>query len=44
MSKLESTFNRLCNTRHGYLMIPVVGIGVTGFLILVLEILQRLIP
>lgn len=34
---LESAFNRLCNSRFGYLMIPVVGVGVLGFVILVIE-------
>ncbi len=39
MTPLESIFDRLCNAKHGYLMIPLVGIGAAGFLILVLEII-----
>lgn len=42
--KLEETFNRLCNTRHGYLMITVVGVGVLGFFMLTIEIINALIP
>lgn len=38
---LESTFNRLCNTRYGGFMILVVGIGLLGFIVLVVESAKR---
>lgn len=37
---LELLFNRLCNMRHGWLMIPVVGIGILGFFILLTELVR----
>lgn len=40
MSRLLSTFNGLCATKHGYLMIPLVGIGALGFIILLIKIAE----
>lgn len=44
MTPLEKQFDRLCNSRHGYLMIPVVGIGAVGFIVLVHHILVYITP
>lgn len=41
---IESAFNRLCNSRFGYLMIPMVGAGALGFAILVIETMKYLFP
>ena len=42
MSKLESTFNRLCSAQHGYLMIPLIGISYVGLIILIVETIKYL--
>lgn len=39
---LESTFNRLCRAKFGYFMILVVGAGLLGFSILLIEIARYL--
>ena len=40
--KLEHAFNRLCGSRHGWLMIPLVGAGFCGIAVLAIEIAKQL--